>query len=858
LHGSLQPWSAEITYAVRALLRIAGLPYEFVWVEGTDSLPDLDIYYGPPSEFPEALVSIAACGKDFMAAGLACPQALREREGLAFLDFGEREWGEHAEVGRRLRFSSDIVFACYWLLTGAQEWQYRRDRWDNMDLAGSFVLSHALLSRPLLSIYGAYLRSFFERLGYAPLEFPWTGHGRNAAFVFSHDVDYPEIIRWLECFRLLARRGIKALPSAYRVLRGTNHFWKFSDWVEFEKDLYTRPGFYFMPRKGSLLEYAAGTPDAFYDIRRLRFRELFHFLRDEGCEIGLHASYHAYQSCEELEREKSALEEAAQVSVEGIRHHYWHLDPTAPHETLYRQEQAGFRYDSSLAFEFFPGFRRGICHPFRVFHPGLRRELGVLELPPAWMDDHFDRRLAQNRIRDADAHALALLRAAQDTGGVVIVDYHARGMNADFYPRYGPWIRNFVQRNLDSSVAFRSPRELARQYSEYEARLEAASADLAGASRRATQIGSEAPAGSAKLEAEPSVPVGFLRPEEFAAWDAFVEAHPDGTIYHTLGWKAVTEEGLGHRAYYLRAVDEGGKVAGVLPLFLVQGIFGRRLVSVPMRDRGGVLARNSKTASQLVARAVQLAQELRCEYLELRSLLPMEAEVVREQGLLLECNWITTRIDLSQGEDQLWKALDRDAVRWAIRNAERRGVSVEMDNSEPAVETFYELFVRTRTAMGIPPFPKSLFLALWKHLIRNGKANLFLVRKDSEPIHAMINLLSKDTFVPAYAAPQNAWRKWYPSECVFWHTIRWAARQGFRYYDFGADSPRQAGLLWFKKKWGGVQQPMHYHFRLLNGRQAPPNFDSSSQTYLWTRKAWALLPTAVSKKLGGWVTRQLS
>ena len=50
---------------------------------------------------------------------------------------------------------------------------------------------------------------------------------------------------------------------------------------------------------------------------------------------------------------------------------------------------------------------------------------------------------------------------------------------------------------------------------------------------------------------------------------------------------------------------------------------------------------------------------------------------------------------------------------------------------------------------------------------------------------------------------------------------------------------------------------MHYHF-FLNGRQTAPNLDSSSQTYTLARKAWALLPTTVSKTLGGWVTRQMS
>src|SRR6202023_1870309 len=125
-----------------------------------------------------------------------------------------------------------------------------------------------------------------------------------------------------------------------------------------------------------------------------------------------------------------------------------------------------------------------------------------------------DRRLAKNHIRDANTHALELVRAAQASAGVVVVDYHARGMNSDFYPRYGPWIMEFVQKNLDSSVSFRTPRELAQEYNEYETRLEADSSDHAEVSCAAVQITPVRSAQSIYAYAAPSVSVGFLRPEE--------------------------------------------------------------------------------------------------------------------------------------------------------------------------------------------------------------------------------------------------------------------------------------------------------------------------------------------------------
>jgi FemAB-related protein (PEP-CTERM system-associated) len=851
LDPSLTPWSEEVKYVFRTLLRIAGYSYEFVWSGPSDET--IDIYYGAKSAGSTAIVSIAACGKDLTRASELEPIGIHEQDGVSFLNFAEARNSAYYFSDGRLSFLNDIITAAFWLLVGAQEPRYRRDRWDNLYLDGFFLLEKSLIAKPLVSIYAFMLRKHFQQMGRAPLNLPWTTPQAGAAFVLSQDVDYPQMIRWIECLRLLAKRGVRSLSSIAGVLRGTNNFWKFSDWVEFEKRLGIHPTFYFIARQGSLLQYAMGTPDGFYDVGAPEFRQLFGYLKDEDCEVGLHASFQAYRSVEQLRREKQILEEAAGMAVEGNRHHFWHLDPAAPNETLRRNEQAGFLYDSSLALEFYPGFRRGICHPFRVFHQNSRRELNIVELSPTWMDDQFDGRLAHNKIADPQVYASDLVKAVRETNGVVVVDYHLRGMNSDFYPRWGRWLMDFIENRLDSSVSFESPARLARKYLEYESLLESHSRDLTQSESLACveTVANPEPRLGDQLE------VGPLQTGERDQWESFVHSHPRGSIYHTLAWKAVTEEGLGHKAYYLRAGDSSGNFRGVLPLFLVTGIFGRRLVSLPMRDRGGVLASDSQTASLLISRAIELTRELNCKYAEFRSLEEIDPQILSGHELHCQRHWITTRIDLSIGVERLWKNLDRDAVRWAVKKAGKEGLRVEMDDTQQGAETFYRLFVQTRRAMGIPPFPKSLFLAIWRHLIAQGKANLFLVWKDTEPVNGLISLLSKDAFIPAYAAPQNAWRKYYINEAMFWHSIEWAASQGFGFYDFGADSPRQTGLLQFKKKWGGVEHPMFYYF-FLNGPEALPNFDSSAATYSLARKAWAKLPVPVSRMMGNWVTRQLS
>jgi len=468
---ALLTWRQEILYTLRTLLRLAGLAYHFYPAEG-DQQRNFDLYYGHPREGFSASVFIPACGLSYAEVQQLEPVRIYRCNDLPYLSFAEIERFATLSENGMFRFEDDILFASYWLLVGAREASYPRGRLDDLRLEGGFFLENSLPALPLVSIYGDWLRKYFQGLGVQPLDFPWRRREGEAAFVLSHDVDYPQIIRSIEAIRLLGTRGLRGLGSAYSVLGGTNHFWKFTDWVDLAAEYGAAPTFYFMARQGSLLQYATGTPDSFYDIASDEFRALFEFLQERGCEIGLHASYHAHRQPGQIQKEAEKLAAIADTSIAGNRHHYWHLDPGAAHETLALAERAGLTYDSSLAFEYYPGFRRGICHPFRPFHPGERRELALVELPPAWMDDHFDRRLSVNRIESPEAYALGLVEAARTTGGVIVLDYHVRGMNEDFFPRYGRWLRQFLRERVDGTAPFYTAQALVEMYLEYENRLE--------------------------------------------------------------------------------------------------------------------------------------------------------------------------------------------------------------------------------------------------------------------------------------------------------------------------------------------------------------------------------------------------
>ncbi len=112
------------------------------------------------------------------------------------------------------------------------------------------------------------------------------------------------------------------------------------------------------------------------------------------------------------------------------------------------------------------------------------------------------------------------------------------------------------------------------------------------------------------------------------AWDRFVESHPGAGIYHSLAWQRVTEQGFGHRSTSLCAIDRGGTVQGVLPLFEVRGIFGRRLVSVPMQSSPASAARATSS---------------------LKGLHPLPPGCT-DADWQVNRGWVTTQVDLTPGQ----------------------------------------------------------------------------------------------------------------------------------------------------------------------------------------------------------------
>ncbi len=451
-------WLPEVRYTLDTVLAIAG--YATRWVRG-DALQGVDIFYGPANAGTARHITIPWSGRAFDAAADEEPTGWVLHDGLPVLGFAGEQITPPVVVDGCMRHGTDAVYAAFWSLSGARECHYPRDRVDNLSLEGSFLRTSDLAGRPWVSLWAAALRERLEAAGLPSLRFSDDKSG----IALSHDVDYPEIVRGIE---LLRRPRL-----ARQILSASDPFWCFDQWCELSSTLGSASTFYFMARRGSLVRYATGDPDAFYEVDSPRYRSLIAGLLERGCEIGLHASFRSSDEPGRFAEEKARIESVVGAPIAGNRQHYWRLRPTAPHDTLDALARAGFTYDSSLAFERMPGFRRGTCHPFQPWHPGRREAVDLIEIPPAWMDDHYDGRLADTGIESPETHARQLLEDVHDSGGVAVLDYHVRGMNEAFFPRWGRWLRGFLPGARPADMVGTTPGRVADAWRAHQKRLAA-------------------------------------------------------------------------------------------------------------------------------------------------------------------------------------------------------------------------------------------------------------------------------------------------------------------------------------------------------------------------------------------------
>lgn len=323
-------------------------------------------------------------------------------------------------------------------------------------------------------------------------------------------------------------------------------------------------------------------------------------------------------------------------------------------------------------------------------------------------------------------------------------------------------------------------------------------------------------------------------------WDAYVTQAAHGLPQHLSGWRDVLYKTSGYATHYLMA-REGGRVVGVLPLFLVHSrLIGNTAMTVP----GGLCAESSQVAGELIARG----QEIACRAKAKRFILH-DTRQIWPGDLCTSTAHVHWIVDVRMGVEALWKGLDGN-IRRQIRMARRNQLTVEIDRSGASLGDFYEVFSRYTHQMGTPVFGRNFL----EHIVETfpGGFDIAVVRTGRQPIGGYFQLGMGDTLYGMWGASLRQYLELRPVYLAYWEILRDAVAHGYHVLDMGR-SPAGSNASRFKGQWGGIARPVYQQVASLGNSRPAEGLAQQIQTdnkFQLVRHIWPKLPLPVARYLG--------
>ena len=330
--------------------------------------------------------------------------------------------------------------------------------------------------------------------------------------------------------------------------------------------------------------------------------------------------------------------------------------------------------------------------------------------------------------------------------------------------------------------------------------------------------------------------VRSFRPGDARAWDAYVHARPEGTLFHLAQWRSVLERAFGHATHYLLA-ERDGVLRGVLPLAELRSrLFGHALVSTPFCVYGGVVASDEVTERALTAHACDLARSLGVDHLELRNR--------RRANPDWPCRdlYVTFRRPISPDPEENMRAIPRKQ-RAMVRKGAKEGLRAEIDAH---VGRHYATYSESLRNLGTPVFSRR-YLEVLKEAFGED-CEILAVTKGATDVAACLSFYFRDEVLPYYGGGTRAARELAGNDFMYWEVMERARQRGSRLFDFGR-SKRGTGSYDFKRYWGFEPEPLYYEYYLVGGAEVP-DLSPVNPRYDRLIAAWRRLPLWTSRLLG--------
>jgi len=331
---------------------------------------------------------------------------------------------------------------------------------------------------------------------------------------------------------------------------------------------------------------------------------------------------------------------------------------------------------------------------------------------------------------------------------------------------------------------------------------------------------------------------------DFARFAVVVAESKPAPLSRHPEWLTVLRYGLRHEPYLLEAA-EGGRTVGLLPLVLVRSfLFGRFLVGLPYLNTGGVISEDGDVGRRLIDRAIDLADELRVRYLELRHERPVE----HAQLTATQSPKVHMRRPLPAASRLLWESFPCK-VRNQVRKGQKLNLTARWGGRE-LLPAFYAVFSDNMRYVGTPVYPLRLFAQVLRSF--PDRAEICVVGHGDAPLAAALLLHGHGVTEIPSAGSLRACSRSCANMLLYWKLLERAIERGQSQFDFGRSTPG-GGTYRFKKQWGAKPEPSAWQYYMRRG--TPGELRPDSPRYQLLARLWRRLPLPLTRLLGPPIVR---
>ncbi len=313
-----------------------------------------------------------------------------------------------------------------------------------------------------------------------------------------------------------------------------------------------------------------------------------------------------------------------------------------------------------------------------------------------------------------------------------------------------------------------------------------------------------------------------LSAQNLAQWDEFVRAHPYAAVGHLSAMSAVERATSHAESHSILAVDEQGRVAGVLPLFasvkrdlrVVQSRVlstGTNFPSGPLVDAKLAAKTQQEVLETLTRGALDVAHKTRADRCVINyPTLIGDMPAIQRWGYyplrsfgFHERNVVSSVVDMSPAEADLFSGL-KSNCRNMVKRAAKDGGQFEVLTD---VERWLACEDLSRQTLGDGAMSREAMRVLWDELVVPGYATVTTASLDGHPASAAVvvgmNLACYYWFGFNARPPKLTGA----NNFVLWQTmLTWRAR-GAKFFEVGSlefSDDKLIKIAAFKESFGGT------------------------------------------------------